>query len=415
MRLLSSLPLLFTLLAAPLFAQTAAQPAAPATPASPASPSASPPTTPAAATPASTPPSPASTTTAAPADPNAAPAPTAPTAASGSWVGDHALRPLDTVPPQQRLTLSAGGEPFAARYIADLSGQPRGAVLLLHDAGQHPSWPFTLAALFEELPLHGWNTLAIELPTPAAIGSPEAALAPAAVDPATAAPTTAPATATSAPGQPAAPTAAATPATPPATAAATSPTAAAPAAPNTPATAATAPTLSALEMQVQARIEAGINQLVPTPTPTPASFVAIVGFGSGAIRAAEAIKLRMAGNGAGAPTPLQALVLVGAENALTGMADTLPALLPLSELPTLDLVQGEQALPLAAQEQRRRAVLKQRERLYRAVVLPPLNAANGSDSSALSKRIRGFLQQLPAPIGDPAAKSVPPAAVPGLP
>lgn len=347
--------LLLALLAAPLLAQT------------PSAPSAAP-------------------TSAAPADPNATQ--NAPAPATGSWVGAQVLRPLDTIPPEQRLMLTAGSDTFPARFVADLTGQPRGAVLLLHDAGQHPTWPFTLAALFEELPLHGWNTLAIELPTPAAAGAPDAALAAAAADPATADPAAAAPADAPAAGQ-----------TPPA--------------PATPATTSTTPTLSALELAVQARIDAGINHLAPAAT--PASVVAIIGFGSGAIRAAEAVKQRAAGNGAGLPVPLQALVLVGAENALPGMASTLPQLLPASGLPTLDLVQGEQPLQLAAQEQRRRAVLRQRERLYRAVVLPPLNAANGSDGSALSKRIRGFLQQLPQPAGDPAAKSVPAAAVPALP
>lgn len=337
--------------------------------------------TPAPTTPGGTPapaPAPAATT-------GAPVAPVAPTTSTGSWVGEQMLRPLDRVPPEQRLTLTAGSENFPARFVPDLTGQLRGTVLLLHDAGQHPTWPFTLAALFEELPLHGWTTLAIELPTPAAAGSPDAEIAPAAVDPA-------------------APPAAATPPTPAQATAAPSP-----APPATP----SAPTLSAREMAVQARIEAGINHLVPTATPQ--SFVAVIGFGSGAIRAAEAVKLRAAANGAGAPLPLQALLLVGAVNELPGMATTLPQLLPISSLPTLDLIQGEDRSQLAAQELRRRAVLRQRERLYRAVVLPPSNAANASDSSAMSKRIRGFLQQLPQPAGDPAAKSAPPAATPSLP
>ncbi len=357
MRALSSLPLLIALLAPPLLAQIPA------------------PATPSAVTPSPAAPAPA-------ADP--AVPPTAPPPSSGSWVGDHALRPLDRTPPEQRMMLTAGDDTFPARYLPDLTGQPRGAVLLLHDAGQHPAWPFTLAALFEELPLQGWHTLAIELPAPAAADSPEAALAAAAVDPAPAAPATTPAAPITAPADP---------------------NAAPPPAP--------APTLSLREMAVQARIDAGIRQLVPAPTPQ--SVVVLVGFGSGAIRAAETVKLRMAGNGAASPMPLRALVLVNAEHELPGMAETLPALLPLSSLPTLDLVQGEQRLQLEAQEQRRRAVLRQRERLYRAVVLPPLSAANGSDSSAMSRRIRGFLQQLPQPTGDPAAKSVPPAAVPALP
>ncbi len=365
MRVLPSLPLLIALFAAPLLAQTPTPaPAAPAT------------------------------------------APATPAASTGSWVGEQARRPLDRIPPEQRLTLTTdGGEQFPARYLPDLTGQPRGGVLLLHDAGQHPTWPFTLAALFEELPLHGWSTLAIELPTPAAPNSPEAALAPAAVDPAAAAATP--------------PAGSATPPTPPAQTPPPAPVTADPNAATTPAPASTTPTLSAREMAVQARIDAGIQLLAPNPTAD--GVVVLIGFGSGAIRAAEAIRLRAAASqsstagAAGTPKPLKALLLVDAENELPGMATTLPQLLPLSSLPTLDLVQGEDQPQLLAQEQRRRAVLRQRERLYRAVVLPPLSAANGSDRSAMSKRIRGFLQQLPQPAGDPAAKSTPPAAVPALP
>lgn len=100
-----------------------------------------------------------------PAAPQSAPsAQTQPTA--GSTGNNNALY-TDRIPPEQIIALDANGNKFQARHIADLSGQPRGAVIILHDSGQHPSWPFTAAALIDDLPLHGWDTLNIELPAPA--------------------------------------------------------------------------------------------------------------------------------------------------------------------------------------------------------------------------------------------------------
>jgi len=97
----------------------------------------------------------------------AAPASTAPAASGRSGVaGDHNVLLSDRIPPEQQLQLQAGDDQFAARYIADLSPEHRGVVIVLHDSGQHRSWPHTVAALLDELPLHGWSTLALELPPP---------------------------------------------------------------------------------------------------------------------------------------------------------------------------------------------------------------------------------------------------------
>src|SRR5690606_26502271 len=81
--------------------------------------------------------------------PAAAPA-TEPAAAAPPPVAGDANRQLsDRIAPEQQLWLQAGEERFFARFVPDLTGAPRGAVLILHDAGQHPSWPLTVAALFE--------------------------------------------------------------------------------------------------------------------------------------------------------------------------------------------------------------------------------------------------------------------------
>src|SRR5690606_11242800 len=73
---------------------------------------------------------------------------------NGATVGGSNRSLGDRIPLQQQLWLQAGVDRFFARYVGDLSGTPRGAVLILPDAGQHPSWPYTVAALLDDLPLH---------------------------------------------------------------------------------------------------------------------------------------------------------------------------------------------------------------------------------------------------------------------
>ena len=69
--------------------------------------------------------------------------------------------------PEAVLWLQADGEKFLALQQPALRGKPTGSVLLLHAAGQHPSWPGALDYLRERLPELGWNTLSIALPDPA--------------------------------------------------------------------------------------------------------------------------------------------------------------------------------------------------------------------------------------------------------
>ncbi len=57
-------------------------------------------------------------------------------------------------------------EQFLALHEPALQGQPKGVVLLIHDAGQHPNWQGPLSTLREYLPEKGWSTLSITLPDP---------------------------------------------------------------------------------------------------------------------------------------------------------------------------------------------------------------------------------------------------------
>ena len=254
---------------------------------------------------------------------------------------------------------------FLARFIPDLSGEPRGAVIILHDSDQHPSWPFTVAALLDDLPLHGWSSLSIELPAPAQDAKP---LPP--ITPATPAPANKPADGT--PNTAAEPAADTTAPTPPAS-----------------------PVAPLPEPLAQARIAAALRYLtqdkhLPQDKKVP---VAIIGFGSGAYRAAEFAAQIAAGNPDQTIKPIAALVLIAPRNSLPGIASDLPQILPTTTLPTLDMVLSSDALARADAEARRRAVLHQRTRIYQRIEFPPINQTSSPDHSSMVKRVRGFLQQ----------------------
>lgn len=65
---------------------------------------------------------------------------------------------------EEVLELTAGGTPFPALYLEQRTGEPLGGVVLVHDAGQHPDWPFRLQQARSYLPEVGWSTLSIALP-----------------------------------------------------------------------------------------------------------------------------------------------------------------------------------------------------------------------------------------------------------
>lgn len=62
------------------------------------------------------------------------------------------------------LELTAKDEAFYGFFLQERTGQPQGAVLILHDIEQHGHWPKLVAPLREGLPDSGWITLSIELP-----------------------------------------------------------------------------------------------------------------------------------------------------------------------------------------------------------------------------------------------------------
>jgi hypothetical protein len=270
--------------------------------------------------------------------------------------GGHNATYTDRIPPEQIISLDANGDKFQARHIPDLSGQPRGALIILHDSGQNPSWPFTVAALIDDLPLHGWDTLSIELPAPAEAAKPDS------IAPAASAAVNNPAPAANA--------------TNPQNAAAPAATA--------------AQTAGGIEPQTQARIAAAIKYF----TDQNQRNIALIGFGSGAIRAAENLRLIAAANTAkpGDTAPISALVMIAPLQQLNGIELDLPKLLPLTGISTLDMTLDSDTQARAEAEARRRAVLHQRERTYTRLELSPLNDASDPQHSTMVKRVRSWLQ-----------------------
>ena len=64
----------------------------------------------------------------------------------------------------QAIWLDDGKDKFFAIFNPDQSGQPKGGVIILHDADSQPDNPEVIQPLRRELPLHGWVTISIQLP-----------------------------------------------------------------------------------------------------------------------------------------------------------------------------------------------------------------------------------------------------------
>ncbi len=69
------------------------------------------------------------------------------------------------------LWLDDGKVKFFAVYDPDQSGQPKGGVIILHDANSHPDKPEIIQPLRKDLTAHGWASITIQLPYLASIDS----------------------------------------------------------------------------------------------------------------------------------------------------------------------------------------------------------------------------------------------------
>jgi len=69
----------------------------------------------------------------------------------------------------QPLWLDDAKAKFFAIYDPDQTGQPKGGVIILHDASSNPDKPEVIRPLRNILPLHGWASISIQLPYLASI------------------------------------------------------------------------------------------------------------------------------------------------------------------------------------------------------------------------------------------------------
>ncbi|MDH5184233.1 MAG: alpha/beta hydrolase family protein [Gammaproteobacteria bacterium] len=68
----------------------------------------------------------------------------------------------------QAIWIGEGEERFPAIYAEAAVPEAKGIIIMLHAEGEHPQWPMVIQLLREQLTDHGWNTLALQLPTPIA-------------------------------------------------------------------------------------------------------------------------------------------------------------------------------------------------------------------------------------------------------
>lgn len=77
---------------------------------------------------------------------------------------DLEARYADQLPPNQFRMLGAGDGEFPALWIEQMTANPQGGALIVHDDGQHPDWPRLIKDMRVYLPENGWSTLAISVP-----------------------------------------------------------------------------------------------------------------------------------------------------------------------------------------------------------------------------------------------------------
>lgn len=71
---------------------------------------------------------------------------------------------VDTIVVGDPLDLNDGERDFLAVMTESDADRSKGAVLILHGRGYHPTWPAVVQPLRERLPEHGWATLSLQMP-----------------------------------------------------------------------------------------------------------------------------------------------------------------------------------------------------------------------------------------------------------
>ena len=71
---------------------------------------------------------------------------------------------VDAILDGEPVHLDAGGHTYLGIHTEAEGGGPRKGVIVMHGRGFHPDWPDVAAPLRVELPLHGWDTLSLQMP-----------------------------------------------------------------------------------------------------------------------------------------------------------------------------------------------------------------------------------------------------------
>ena len=300
----------------------------------------------------------------------------------------------DIEPPPSPVWIPVEGEQILGFWQEDLSGNPVGALLMLHADGHSARWPATLLNLHQQLPIHGWSTLSISLPSPAPSEIPERSQPAQTAPEVNQKPDDSELTQESAESSPAEG-----------------------AAPvdetqvvyeDVPDTAGTdevadtpreqAPTPEEIERKARVTIQAALDYLQQQNQFN----IALLGEGLGGARALEFIGQAkidappaQTNNGiskrAVVDRPIRALVLLDVN--LSGNK-TLPDLLLYPEVPTLDLISSVQFDARNRLQKRKQVSRKKQYKVYSARrILPQTQIPDAQTETDITKTIRGFLTQ----------------------
>lgn len=237
--------------------------------------------------------------------------------------------------------LTAAGDKFISLWEPDRSGQPFGAILIVHGEGQTADWPYTISALRQSLPDHGWSTLSISLPNPEQTSAPPR---------------------TSADNN---------------------------------------PEPSTTETLVIERMKAAMAYLNKRGQYN----IVILAHGVGASRSVQYLSALSSSAPSNLPTggrsrataiierPIRALIMVNARNGIAGADDNLTQHLNDRSLPVMDIYFGDHVLDATEPQQRKLAAKKNRIANYHQSKLlePASNWQEGENR--LTRRVRGFLNK----------------------
>ncbi len=279
---------------------------------------------------------------------------------------------------------------FLALYERARTGDPQGAVLILHAEGEHLNWRQSAQYLRLNLPEWGWATLTIALPDPALPRVPERPI----IEPETNAQEAEKGSAEKeAAEKDDKPKNDAAPATPSPTALPDSPDSMPP---EKKVTATINP-----EVEAQQRLQAALNYLHDQGQFN----LAMIGSGVNGARAAYFIQQLTPDPKQKTDTrekPFQTLILLNARNQLPNAASngpkpSLPETLNDPSMPVMDLYFGTDIRDATDTKRRRYHAQRKKYRVYQQIQLPESNAVNKIDDSSnndlLLRRIRGFLQR----------------------